>query len=193
MISEQISNNIFYGLRFRSTSYKCFLLSFLFRNVNYNKISFSFDELSKGMVLEAWNYLPHVSESFGKNDEIYDLCVDIIVESHNEINAYSSTKDVDRYISSQNSAELKKRMNRLCLYAPYRLDVNAMIEEQLHGVADRKKNGIIEELSHKYDLFYSISGKQIVINMQYVEFIINNRITLLRTLDDFIKERYIIK
>ncbi len=189
-MSDSIRDNLFYALKYRSSSYKCFLLLFLLKRVSNDRRSFSFDELSKGIVVEAWNYLPAFNGPLTKVDDIFDLCLDLIDKSNNMLTAFSSEGQVNRFLEMIDDVRLVKRIHNLCLYAPYRLDTNNTISEFLHGIPDRKKNKIIKELSHHYDLFYVINEKEIVINLEYVNYIVRNRFSLIEDTKTFIEERY---
>ena len=56
-----------------------------------------------------------------------------------------------------------------------------------------KKNGLVEEYSHQYELFYEIDKKKITINPVYLKYIVNNRASLVEEVKQFIERRYIDK
>lgn len=190
---DKIRENIFYALKKRSSSYKCFLLLYLLKRINTNKTVFSFGELSKGIVLEAWNYLPYFDGPLTKIDDLFDLCIEIIEKSNYSLTVYSTEKQVNEFLACLQDKSISKRINNLCLIAPYRLDINESIVENLHGVIDRKKNGLIEEYSHQYDLFYRIDNKTITIYPAYATFIIQNRMSVINEAKEFIERWYVDK
>ena len=190
-MSDSIKENIFYALKYRSSSYKCFLLLYLLKRINDKKRVFSFEELSKGIVIEAWGFLPSFDGPLTKIDDLFDLCLDLIESSNYTLTTFSSEKTVSVFLDKLEDKGLKKRIRNLCLIAPYRLNTNESTSEFLHGVIDRKKSKIIEELSHHYDLFYVIEGKVITINPDYVNYIIKNRDPLIAQTRDFVENRYV--
>ena len=99
----------------------------MLKRINNNKKDFSFDELSKGIVLEAWSFLPYFSGPLTKIDVLFDLCLDLIEKSNNTLTAYSSEAQVIDFLEELHDTKLNKRIRNLCLIAPYRLDINESI------------------------------------------------------------------
>lgn len=185
-----LMDELLFTLKKCNTSYKLFLLKYLVLNISDEKSDFDFDELCKGMLAESWEYIETKASKFTKNDKLLALAREVCESSQGELSFYSSKTEVERYLKKDNG-EVIRMIRPLCRYAPYRLDINEQLDEFLRNKLDSEKNGIIQEMSHKYDLFYEIWDKRITINRNYLLFIKNNRNKILDVINGEVERRYL--
>lgn len=171
------------------TSYKLFLLKFLFEEVSNGKKEFSFYELGCGIISTAWDYINDRACRFSFHDRLYDLFIDLI-RKQEVIDNYSSKEDVYKYLIKIDNAAIKRKINNLVNYVPYRLIVDNEISFLLKGQIDRKKNKIIEKISNEdINTMYSINNRSIYVRNKYSDDIKRNRILLVDWINKEIKNK----
>lgn len=176
-------------LSHRNTSYKLFLMKYLLENISENKIVFDFNELSCGIVAMAWPYYETYYERFTKNDRIYDL-VQYVLSLNLSVSIYSPFKDVFEFLINSSDKEIVRRLKQMAMCAPYRLLLPFIKNVNLRNLTWDKQNKKIEELSHEYEMFYTINGKEITINDDWVKYICNNRLFVCQRVEAILKEVY---
>ena len=123
-------------------------------------------------------------------DKLFDVAVLAIEEE--DLMESSSMAKVCMTLEKTTNTKLKKELRSLCYYVPYRL-LAYLWQAELKGKTDREKNLLIEQLSQSdnrniYSIFsVSKSQKEIEIREEWINYIINNRETLLKWIDQEIK------
>ena len=85
--------------------------------------------------------------------------------------------------------EIKKRLNNLVAYVPYRLIIDSNISPILTGQTDAKKNKIIMKYTHRSDdTLYMIDKKHIYVRNKYIQDIKSNYFNLMNWINDVIKK-----
>lgn len=176
-------------LKYSATSYKPLLLLYIIKNTNYNKKSFTFDELANGIVVEAWKYIEGRREGFNRVDAIYNLIKDIIKDSNDELSVFSNEEEIIDFIASD-KCSLKTRIKKLCNYVPYRLLEDEELRKELAGLDDWKKNNMIADMSNRVTLLYRIEYKTIYVHDKYISTIIGNRKSLISEIERNIEGRF---
>ena len=173
-------------IRNRDTSYKVFLLKFIFQSVYRNKYNFTFKELSCGIVSSAWDFINEKGKRFTYHDRLYDL-FEYIIDEENNIDNYASQIDVYNYLYESKDSETIKRLKSIVAYVPYRLLVDDKLMPILRGKTDRKKNMIIEQYTHvSEDTMYYISEKKIFLRDRYILDIKNNYFALINWINNIV-------
>ena len=181
MVLRMISN--------RNTSYKLFLMRYLISCISKNKITFSFKELSCGMVSEAWGYYEGYYERYTKNDRIFDL-VQYVVDSYSELTVFSSKKSVFDFLMKSNDLQIISMLTKLIAMVQYRLLVPFVELEELNGLSWNAQNKRIMQLSCEREMFYRIEDKNIKINQEWITFISSCREMLIKMVDNVIADEY---
>lgn len=181
MVLKMISN--------RNTSYKLFLMRYLLSCISKDKASFSFKELSCGMVSEAWSYYESCYERYTKNDRIFDL-VQYVVDSYNELTVFSSKKVVFDFLMKSNDEQIISSLIKLIAMVQYRILVPFVDLEELHGRSWNAQNKRIMQLSCEQEMFYQIQDKNILINQEWITFISSCREMLIKMVDNVIANEY---
>lgn len=175
-----------------NTSYKFFLLYFLFDKINYKKRDFTFRELSCGIIAYSWKTLNEHNAPLNKNDKLFDLMVSAY-SNFSDLTPYSSNNEVYDYFYNCNISSINKKIYSLGLYAPYRLLVDNNLSKIIKNADDWKKNKLISDYSkNNNDCFYLIDHDTIIINTDYIEYISCNRNQLLLWIQNKILERFSI-
>ncbi len=172
----------------RDTSYKLFMMKYLFESIYKNKTSFSFKEISCGIVSFSWNVINDKAERFTFHDKLIDL-FEYINDNYDSVDNYSSQNEVYDFLINSTDKFIKKSLSNIVAYVPYRLLIDNEVAKILSGQIDRKKNGIIAEYSiRNADCLYSINGKNIIVRDAYIRDVKNNYFYLNNWIDEIIKK-----
>lgn len=173
----------------RNTSYKLFLMHYLLNSISKDKASFSFKELSCGMVSEAWVYYEGYYERYTKNDRIFDL-VQYVVNTYDELTVFSPQKTVFNFLMKSEDAKIISNLLKLIAMVQYRILVPFVDLEELRGLSWDAQNKRIKQLSCEREMFYQIQDKKILINYEWIEFISSNREALIKMVGNVINNEY---
>lgn len=175
-------------LKNRDTSYKIFLLKYLFTSVTVDIYKFTFKELACGIVSCAWDSINDKGKAFSYHDKLYELFM-YIIENYGIIDNYSSCNEVFNFLFSCTDKVILKYLNNLVVYVPYRLLVDENLANILKGEVDRKKNDIIIEYSQRcLDTIYYFEDQKIILRNEYIENITKRRSYLLNWINEIIKK-----
>ena len=142
------------------------------------------------MVAYSFDDVCRLKQRIRPLDKLFDVAVLAIEEE--DLMESSSVEKVCMTLEKTTNTKLKKELRALCYYVPYRL-LAYLWRAELKGKTDREKNLLIEQLSQSdnrniYSIFsVSKSQKEIEIREEWINYIINNRETLLKWIDQEIK------
>lgn len=167
-------------------SYKLFFLKTIILNASNIKKEFDFYELACWMCAYSFRDVCSVGNRLRPLDKLYDAAV-LIIEKEGLMESSNVSEVFDAAYNTRDK-ELRRLISSLCNYVPYRL-LAYLWPVELSGKTDRQKNHTIEELSRGdsksvYAIF-SISqvNKRIEMKSDWLDYIMNNRQTLIPWID----------
>lgn len=176
--------------KYLMNSYKLYFLKAILVNTSPHQKVFSFKQMACWMVAYAFDDVCRLKQRIRPLDKLFDVAVLAIEEE--DLMESSSVAKVCMTLEKTTNTKLKKELGSLCYYVPYRL-LAYLWQAELKGKTDREKNLLIEQLSQSdnrniYSIFsVSKSQKEIEIREEWINYIINNRETLLKWIDQEIK------
>ncbi|MBO5165043.1 MAG: hypothetical protein J6B90_00390 [Lachnospiraceae bacterium] len=168
-------------------SYKLYFLKALIVNTSNDKREFDFYEMACWMCAYSFSDVCALGKRIRPLDKLYDAAV-LVIEK-NDLLESSKISEVYDAVANTTDKELKRLINSLCDYVPYRL-LAYLWQQELKGKTDRQKNQIIEELSRSdgksiYSIFsISVRKKSIEVNSEWTTFITNSRKRLIPWIDE---------
>ena len=168
-------------------SYKLYFLKALIVNTSNDKREFDFYEMACWMCAYSFSDVCALGKRIRPLDKLYDAAV-LLIEK-NDLLESSKISEVYDAVANTTDKELKRLINSLCDYVPYRL-LAYLWQQELKGKTDRQKNQIIEELSRSdgksiYSIFsISVRKKSIEVNSEWTTFITNSRKRLIPWIDE---------
>lgn len=168
-------------------SYKLYFLKALIVNTSNDKREFDFYEMACWMCAYSFSDVCALGKRIRPLDKLYDAAV-LVIEK-NDLLESSKISEVYDAVANTTDKELKRLINSLCDYVPYRL-LAYLWQQELKGKTDRQKNQIIEELSRGdrksiYSIFsISVRKKSIEVNSEWTTFITNSRKRLIPWIDE---------
>ncbi len=151
--------------------------------VKEHKLRISFWEIIAGMVTESWYPIHYFKLSFGKSDSLFDKSLEIQKEFQISI---ESDKSAIKKQLLDNLAETKKFLRIFSLNVPYRF-----LSPWIKYTNDAEV--IAKSQNYENNCLYAIYGDEIVINNNWVEYLIKHY-AILRdftfwNLTDFLQKR----
>lgn len=171
-------------------SYKLYFLKAILVNTSPYQRIFSFNQMACWMVAYSFDDVCRLQKRIRPLDKLFDVAVLAIEEE--DLMESSSIAKVCTTLEKTRNSKLKKELRSLCYYVPYRL-LAYLYYAELKGKTDREKNLLIEQLSQSdnrnmYSIFtISKSQKEIEIREGWIDYITNNRESLLIWIDQEIK------
>lgn len=168
-------------------SYKLYFLKALIVNTSNDKREFDFYEMACWMCAYSFSDVCTLGKRIRPLDKLYDVAV--LVIERNDLLQSSKISEVYDAVANTTDKEIKRLINSLCDYVPYRL-LAYLWQQELKGKTDRQKNTIIEELSRSdrkcvYSIFsISLHKKRIEVNPEWATFITNSRKRLIPWIDE---------
>lgn len=168
-------------------SYKLYFLKALIVNASNDKREFDFYEMACWMCAYSFSDVCALGKRIRPLDKLYDAAV--LVIENNDLLQSSKISEVYDAVANTTDKELKRLINSLCDYVPYRL-LAYLWQQELKGKTDRQKNKIIEELSRSdrkcvYSIFsISLHKKKIEVSSEWATFITNSRKRLIPWIDE---------
>ncbi len=168
-------------------SYKLYFLKALIVNTSNDKREFDFYEMACWMCAYSFSDVCALGKRIRPLDKLYDAAV-LAIEK-NDLLESSKISEVYDAVANTTDKELRRLINSLCDYVPYRL-LAYLWQQELKGKTDRQKNQIIEELSRSdgksiYSIFsISLHKKSIEVNPEWATFFVNSRKRLIPWIDE---------
>lgn len=169
-----------------TNSYKLYFLKTILVNVSLDQTTFSFNQMACWMVAYSFEDVCYLQKRICPLDKLFDVAVLAIEEE--DLMESSSVSRVFMKLEKTTNPKINKELRALCHYVPYRL-LAYLWQDELRGKTDREKNLLIEQLSqaddrNMYAIFtVSKSLKEIEVREKWINFIINNRESLLSWID----------
>ena len=167
-----------------AASYKAFWLKGIIEEVIYNNRSeIAFEAIINRMIVNAWFPIVKYRLSFGYSDKLGET-IDYLNKSYgygSEIKKDKLFKELEFSEKLMQDKALQKRKKNFYNLVPYRL-LSPFFKEELRGLADSKRNRVIEELSVKNEsCFYRVSQKDkcIYIRPEWMDYIQKNQSLIL--------------
>lgn len=167
-------------------SYKLYFLKTIIVNASNNKKEFTFYEMACWMCAYSFTDVCSVGGRFRSLDKLYDTAVLAIQKE--DLMESSKISEVFDAIFNTRDRELRRLIDSLCNYVPYRL-LAYLWPLELKGKTDRQKNQIIEELSCGdksciYAIFSTSQNKKsIEMSPEWASYINSNRKKLIQWID----------
>lgn len=171
-------------------SYKLYFLKAILSNVSPIQKTFTFNQMACWMVAYSFEDVCRLQKRIRPLDKLFDTAV-LVIEEADLIESSSVTR-VYRTLEKTTNSKICKELRSLCNYVPYRL-LAYQWKDELKGRTDKEKNLLIEQLSQSnnrnmYSIFsISKSLKEIEVREDWINYIIDNRETLLIWIDQKIK------
>ncbi|MEO2615269.1 hypothetical protein [Blautia wexlerae] len=171
-------------------SYKLYFLKAILINVSPIRKTFTFNQMACWMVAYSFEDVCHLQKRIRPLDKLFDIAVLAIEEE--DLMESSSVAKVCMILEKTTNPKICKELRSLCNYVPYRL-LAYRWQNELKGRTDKEKNLLLEQLSQSDDRnMYSIfsiskSLKEIEVREKWINYIIDNRESLLIWIDQKIK------
>lgn len=172
-------------------SYKLYFLKTILANVSTAQSTFTFDQMARWMVAYSFADVCRLKKRIRPLDRLFDVAVLVIEEE--DLMESSSVNKVFSTLEKTSNSKICKELRSLCYYVPYRL-LAYRWQDELRGRTDSEKNLLIEQISQSDDRnMYSIftiskSVREIEIREKWINYIMNNRESLLLWIDQEIKK-----
>lgn len=175
-----------------TNSYKIYWFKAIFDYANKGIRIISMDKLLARMLANAWNICINTNLSLGNMDKLREYILDIVTLYPN-LKEEDDIDIIENKIINITSKTIKKKINNLLEYVPYRL-LTPFLKEFNLALTPEKTEKYIEKCSLvKKDVLYKICNKTIFINESYYEYIRKNNIIILKwinyNLENYLKKK----
>lgn len=131
-----------------TNSYKFYWLLAILEHIQRppNQSIISIDQLLARMVAFVWYPTNYFRLSFGKQDQLSHIALQLGAQTHLPINAKRQQIESEALAHLNSDSDAGKQLKKLQRYVPYRF-LSPFFTQQLRGIPDQKKNALIVSLA----------------------------------------------
>ncbi len=152
------------GLQYLKESYKLYWFHGLLKEVEKGNIIIPKKIIAINMIIDSWDAVSKYDLKIGKNDKLSHAINFLIKEG------YSKESGLQEILFQLEDKEFEKLLEGIYKWVQFRF-LTPFYEKELKGVTDSKRNKLIDELSKKSNIFYSIGNENIHMNAEAFKYL----------------------